>query len=207
MISIDHIRDALAPYEPKLCAAGQKTQAAVALILWQSREGLKILFIERARHERDPWSGNIAFPGGRLDPGDPDLRHAAERETREEIGLDLSEAEYLGRLDDVTGAVLPVQVACFVYHLPHAGPFTLNHEVREVFWFSVAELINPQRHLQTSIRWNERNRAVPSIDLLGEGRPVLWGLTFRMVKQLLKRLLDHHPDLAPRIGASPTSPP
>ncbi|BCA78623.1 CoA pyrophosphatase [Desulfuromonas sp. AOP6] len=202
MISIAQVRDALAPYQPKLCAAGEKTQAAVALLLWQSREGLKILFIERARHERDPWSGNIAFPGGRLDPNDRDLRHAAERETLEEIGLDLSEAEFLGRLDDVTGAVLPVQVACFVYHLPHAGPFTLNHEVKEVFWFPITELVNPRRHTQTNIRWNARNRAVPSIDLLGEGRPVLWGLTFRMVKQLLKRLLDHHPDLAQRAAGS-----
>jgi len=205
MIVIDDIREVLAPYEPKLYLGGEKTQAAVALILWQSREGLKILFIERAKHDRDPWSGNIAFPGGRRDPSDADLQQAAIRETREEIGIDLYGGECLGRLDDVTGHILPVQVACFVYHLSQPGPFTLNHEVTEVFWFPVTELANPERQIQTRISWNGRSRAVPSFDLLGPGRPVLWGITFRLVTQLTKLMLDNRPELAQ--GVSNLQPP
>jgi len=64
--------------------------AAVALILLTGPAGLEMLFIERARHDDDPWSGNLGFPGGKVEETDDGERQAAERETREEIGLDLA---------------------------------------------------------------------------------------------------------------------
>ncbi|MCA9639821.1 MAG: NUDIX domain-containing protein, partial [Myxococcales bacterium] len=64
--------------------------AAVAAVLRPTDADTEVLLIRRAEHEGDPWSGHMAFPGGRHDPTDPDLLTTARRETLEEVGLDLS---------------------------------------------------------------------------------------------------------------------
>src|SRR5262249_57053733 len=96
------------------------------LVLRGKAQEPELLFIERARHPDDPWSGHMAFPGGRVDPGDSDPRAAAERETLEEVGLSLAGAEALGQLDDLegrhAGRRLPLVISAYVYHLPEAGP-------------------------------------------------------------------------------------
>src|SRR5262249_28795811 len=78
----------------------------------------------------DPWSGHMAFPGGRVDPGDADARAAAERETLEELGLSLEGAERLGQLDDLNAGirlVAPLVLSAFVYRLDARAPLPPNH--------------------------------------------------------------------------------
>ena len=66
-------------------------RAAVALIFRAGADGApELLFIKRAEYPADPWSGQIAFPGGREEPTDGELIQTAVRETREETGLDLA---------------------------------------------------------------------------------------------------------------------
>ncbi len=97
---LSSIRTRIAEHRPQLFPAGENTrEAAVAVILRPDDADTRILFIKRAEKRGDPWSGHMAFPGGHREPRDPDLRSAAERETLEEIGLDLERAEYLGPLD------------------------------------------------------------------------------------------------------------
>ncbi len=181
MSTFQRIATSLSAYQPNTRLETDKTQAAVAAVLHLRRDDLYLLFIERAAHPTDPWSGHIAFPGGTAEPEDPDLKYTAERETREELGFDLSYAQYLGRLDDVTGATLPIQVASFVYAIFEGVEIAPNDEVRDVFW-------TPFAHFADSTRWQTLNlegwRNMPAIDLLGSKRPVLWGLTYRMVAQL-----------------------
>jgi len=138
MPTINDIHHILATHEPTLLPAEQRTPAAVAMVLREVKQGLEVLFIERATHELDPWSGNLAFPGGKIEAGDASLQLAAERETSEEIGLDLRGARYLGRLSDVSGATLPVRVSCFVYGVEESRPFSLNGEVRDAFLVPLA---------------------------------------------------------------------
>ena len=70
-------------------------EAAVALILLPTSDGdLEALFIKRAEVEGDPWSGQMAFPGGRRDPVDDDLLATAARATLEETGIDLARAPF-----------------------------------------------------------------------------------------------------------------
>jgi 8-oxo-dGTP pyrophosphatase MutT (NUDIX family) len=186
MITVEDIRRCLAERSPRLLADERKTQAAVAAVLHEDSGTLRLLFIERSKREGDPWSGHIAFPGGKVEPGDREPRCAAERETLEEIGLDLAGTQYLGRLDDLTGATLPVLVAGFVYLVESPGPFALNDEVREVFWVPVGDLADPGRQVACSFHYHGADHVHPAIDLLGPGRPVLWGLTYRFVGQFLQ---------------------
>ena len=92
---ISNIRTALSKADSELLDLGTKPQAAVAAIIRADSAGLEILFIRRSHRQGDPWSGHLAFPGGRLEKEDASPREAAERETLEEIGLPLMNTEYL----------------------------------------------------------------------------------------------------------------
>lgn len=193
MASIQEIRAILACHRPAAADSahfpGHK-HAAVALLLRDHGKGTELFYLLRASHDADPWSGDIGFPGGHIDPSDSTPRAAAERETREEIGLDLSQAEYLGRLDDIAGAHLPVIISCFVYHLATVTDLALNHEVVEAFWFPLDHLTDSNRHITTKVRFREESLLRPGIDLLGPGRRVLWGITYRLTTQFLN-LIGH----------------
>ncbi len=175
----------LAQHQPLLVGSTDKTRAAVAVVLGPTPEGLQLLFIERAQHPDDPWSGHIAFPGGRIEADDPSPRAAAERETLEEVGLDLSAAEYWGQVDDLTGHMLPVVVSGFVYRLETPAALTLNHEIESAFWAGADQLRDSGKRTQYRLRRRGEEQVFPALDLLGPDRPVLWGLTFRIVRQLL----------------------
>lgn len=170
--------------------AGGRTRASVALILCQSANDLEILFIQRAKDDLDPWSGHIAFPGGKLEDGEQ-VCQAARRETREEIGLDLEVGCYLGRLSDIVGANLPVHVSCCVFGMDReAFEPTLSDEVSDVFWASLSDLRDSARHLLADVAFAERRMAVPAIRLPHDGKPVLWGITYRLLMQFIE-LLEH----------------
>lgn len=162
-----------------------KTRAAVAMILRQGGRGLELLFIQRAHFPNDPWAGNIAFPGGKAKSGER-LQQAAERETAEEIGLDLGEAVYLGRLPEVTGSTLPVKVTCFVYWLPgSAAALAPNQEVYDTYWADLEELADPKRRIITTVSFDGEVLETPGINLPWPGAPVLWGLTYRLATQFV----------------------
>jgi mutator protein MutT len=171
-------------------AGAGPTRAAVALILRECNGDREVLFIERARDERDPWSGHLAFPGGKLEPGEQE-QQTAERETQEEIGLDLRPAQYLGRLPDIVGTNLPVRVSCFVYLLADGSSnMDVNAEVQDIFWVRMAELRNSHRHVTSTVRFSENSMEVPAIILPQSGKPVLWGITYRLVMHYLEGLLQ-----------------
>ena len=189
LTSIAEIRRRLNGYRPHL-ASGDRARAAVAMVLHQREEAVHLLFIERSQRDDDPWSGHVAFPGGRVEPGDGNARMAAERETREEVGLDLGKAEYLGRLDDVTGATLPILVSGFVYNVETRDQLHPNHEVKAAFWVQLNVLADAGRHRERSFRIDNAERHFSTIDLPGSRQRVLWGISYRLVSQLLA-LLGH----------------
>ena len=170
------------------------SRAAVAALFRPSSDGLDLLFIRRALDPRDPWSGQIGFPGGRAEPEDRDLEHTAIRETLEEIGLDLrvQDVRALGALDELQARartrIPPLTIRPHAFLLPpeHPAIYVPSDEVAEVFWAPVTELLNPAHHI-----WYEGERAslpmrFPAVTL-GPSR-TLWGLTHRMVGEILERL-------------------
>lgn len=184
--SFDTISYLLKHPRPALRDIPGHRRAAVALLLTATELGCQILFIERATHPGDPWSGNIAFPGGKVEP-DESPRQAAERETMEELAIDLSQASYLGRLSDFDGAHLPVLLSCFVYGVPHSLGFEANDEVKDAFWVPVADLVDIERHGIHQFTFSGDRFESPCIRLPYSDKPVLWGLTYRLLMNFLQK--------------------
>ncbi len=183
---IDSIAAALAAHTPATDMIDASNRAAVACVLREGTEDCEVLFIRRAEFEGDPWSGHIAFPGGRVDPDDESARATAEREAVEEVGLDLAAARYLGRLDDLTGGAQSILVSGFVYALDASPRLTLNHEVRAAFWMPLATLEEPARQTEETFRYLDQDVSLPAIRVLDDGGPVLWGLTYRFIELFMQ---------------------
>jgi len=198
----------LSEHQPTTRPLGAHQNAAVAVVLREaSPRGSELLFIERASKEGDPWSGHMAFPGGRAEALDPTIRSTAERETFEEVGLDLGGAEVLGRLDDLEGRrdgrPAGIVISAFVYYVERPPPLTLQKsEVEEAFWFPVRDLADPDRHVP--YRWRHENgmkMEMPGIRVGESDAHVVWGLTYRFVEILLGLLERPLPDRWPEEAA------
>jgi 8-oxo-dGTP pyrophosphatase MutT (NUDIX family) len=181
----DRLRKALADPTPDSPLAGTRA-AAIALILLEAGESFEVLLIERAERAGDPWSGHMALPGGHVDPADADLAATAERETWEEVGLDLSQGgERLGRVSDHAPAQgLPIRVRPFVYLLQARPTLRLGEEVRNAFWVPVAPLQRGEQ--STTFRFERAGQSTefPAWDIHGR---VVWGLTYRVLDEFLRR--------------------
>lgn len=167
-------------------------RAAVAAVLREGCEGPEALLIRRGERAGDPWSGHMAFPGGRHEPHDPDLLATALRETREEVGLDLTTARTLGRLDDVETHLRGLVVRAYVFELAGDSAFAdgpalavPNAEVAEALWVPLSPMFRGERDTTFSYEHEGRAHRFPAYDV--EGR-VVWGLTYRMLQLLFRGL-------------------
>ena len=184
VLTVDSLADTLQKHQ--LRGRRIPVDAAVAAVLRQRAAGPEILFIRRAKHPRDPWSGHMGWPGGRVDPEDPDPRATSVRETREELALDLERSgEYLGRLSTVSTHLPrfmgPRGVAPYVFRLrPRARPrLRLNHEVDEAVYIPLRFFFDSSN--RSSLVWAGRG-LYPCYRY--EGR-VVWGLTLKMLDELM----------------------
>jgi len=153
-------------------------EAAVALVLHPLPDGLETLFIKRATREGDPWSGQIAFPGGRRNPDEASLVLTAVRETHEELGFDLHDAgTLLGELDELrprSPHLPPIIVRPFVFAVSSRPDLVLSDEVAEAFWAPLSDIFSPERRQEISISFpgiHTRRSAI------GVGEHVIWGMT------------------------------
>ncbi len=167
-------------FEPGMIAA------AVAVILHDCDDGLETLFIHRAVRAGDTWSGQIAFPGGRREPTDTDLLATAIRETREEIGVDLSAAERLGVLDYLyprTPVLPPVVVRPFVFALTQRPTITLNPEVQDAFWVPFRAFQAPGVLGEITVDHpGIPPRVLPAYTI---GKHTIWGMSERILTPLI----------------------
>jgi 8-oxo-dGTP pyrophosphatase MutT (NUDIX family) len=173
----------------RLRARGSRTPpvegaiAAVATIFRQGPRWPEILFIERAKRDGDPWSGHIAFPGGRRDAADASLLATAMRETREEVGLRLDPGSLVVRLDDFVALSFATQVAQFVFALEgDGGPLVASAEVASMLWTPIDVLRAPENAGTYQFVHDGQTIELPSVHL---GPRVLWGMTHRMVQALI----------------------
>lgn len=171
-------------------APTDERQAAVAAILRAPRSGddAEVLLIRRSERQGDPWSGHMAFPGGRRDPSDPNLFSTARRETLEEVGLDLAaHARLLARLPDIPAVARARRVGMiitpFVFALeePNPPPFALSEEVAEVLWAPLGPMARGERRTTYAYQHDGQLFEMPAFDV---DTRIVWGLTHRMLEML-----------------------
>ena len=197
LVSFDFVRSRLVERPARVLelSGSDWRRAAVAAVFRPAGEDTELLFVRRASTVRDPWSGQVGFPGGHEEPQDSDIVDTACRETREEVGIDLLDGgRLLGELDALQ-ARASRKITRMSIH-PHA--FLLEErtertlvpnpgEVDHAFWVPLSTLADPDRRV-----WYDAQRVgapyrFPAIDLGGAGVP-LWGLTHHMVLEILNRL-------------------
>ncbi|MCA9024135.1 MAG: CoA pyrophosphatase [Planctomycetaceae bacterium] len=168
--------------------------AAVALIFREADDDLEILLIRRADREDDPWSGHIAFPGGRMSPADHSPQATAERETLEEIGLDLTHyGECVGSLEPespmkrTSGTNL--LVVPYLYSLDHEPEkYVLNHEVAELFWVRIGPMLLRQNLTKFHFEHEGRSHVLPGFNVNGH---TLWGMSYRMLTRVFSTIEEN----------------
>ncbi|MFT5576172.1 MAG: 8-oxo-dGTP pyrophosphatase MutT (NUDIX family) [Bermanella sp.] len=162
-------------------------RSAVALLVRDGKAGPEVLMIKRADREGDPWSGHMAFPGGRMETDDQHSRATAERETREEIGVDPEQVGHcIGRLSDILSRPhsgrRPMVITPYVYIvqvIPEPKP---NHEVAEVIWVPLLYLADKANREQ--MVW-ERGRLKLHLPCYLYKDRRIWGLSLVMLDELI----------------------
>ena len=152
----------------------------------------ELLMIKRAELERDPWSGHIACPGGRMEPQDEDLKATALRETLEETGVDVSrDGLVLGTLDDLwprTPRLPPILIRPYVAVVQPDVRIVPSTEVAAAFWVPLAALREPAAWAIRPVQ--VRHAGEWQVETFQHGEYTVWGLTERVLRNFLARLDD-----------------
>jgi 8-oxo-dGTP pyrophosphatase MutT (NUDIX family) len=158
--------------------------AAVALVFVPEPDSL--LLVRRAERAGDPWSGQMALPGGRRE-GDEDLLFTAIRETGEETGLVLPPESLVGVLDDLaprTPVLPPIAVRPYVFRLDRrARADQLSEEIAAAHWIPVAELLRGDIYGEVEVEVQSRRLRAPAFRL---EQGTVWGMTERILSDILR---------------------
>jgi len=162
-----------------------KASAGVAVIFRGLGEIEEVLLIRRAERDGDPWSGQVAFPGGMVNAEDGSFEETARRETSEEVGIDLSPraAAFLGYMGELKARTRDVVVVPSVFKLAASATVTLNKEVASYEWVPVRILARKEARSTYLLRRKGAEIAFPS--LVHDGL-VIWGLTERILSAIIE---------------------
>jgi len=185
------IEQRLRDREPRVVRLEPVMRAAVAMVLAPAGDDLWTLMIERAQHPLDPWSGHMAFPGGRHDATDASLERTAIRETREEVGIDLvRDGRMIAPLDEIQaqarGRNLDMVITPFLFFLDEKLPPTPDtSEVADAIWVPMRVFRDERYKGSTHLSRDGFEADFPAV--LYEGKTV-WGLTYRILCGFLESM-------------------
>ncbi|MEM0097025.1 MAG: CoA pyrophosphatase [Conexivisphaerales archaeon] len=154
--------------------------AAVAIIIDNSRNST--LIVKRIARRNDPWSGDVAFPGGRYNSVDRDLVETAIRETLEETGIDLNSSNFMGTMEIYKPSnELLVKVLPVVFYANKIDNVKISKEELESFYWLPLDLRN------TTLLKQKMKGFYENWTLIYNGITI-WGMTYRILKSLLETL-------------------
>ncbi|HUY20658.1 MAG TPA: CoA pyrophosphatase [Candidatus Binataceae bacterium] len=171
--------------DPKTAAQPEGERLAAVLVPIFERSGdLHLLYILRSDHVSH--RGQVAFPGGRVDPEDQSPMAAALRETHEEVGIEPAAVEVLGAFPGMRTATSGIMVAPFAGLIPWPTTLRANpHEVAEIFSVPMA-VLRDTRYRQTYI-WQRDGLEWRFPAIVYDNRPI-WGLTYRITMSLIETM-------------------
>jgi 8-oxo-dGTP diphosphatase len=158
----------------------QGANAAVALLI-KGTTNPSILFVKRIQNPTDPWSGQIALPGGKRDGKDKNLKDTVIRETLEETGINLKRYRFLGIMSAQNSTPRPeIKVLPFAIFLEHEPAITLSErELEKYVWIPIEKLA--QNKATVTFSFGESPAYVIN-------DTVIWGLTYRIIEELMQIL-------------------
>jgi 8-oxo-dGTP pyrophosphatase MutT (NUDIX family) len=156
--------------------------AAVAVILADSPEGYKVLLIRRPEGTRDPWSGHVALPGGRVAESDGSFEATAARETREEVGIELPHSNYLGYLGKFQTQTRGMWVVPSVFASENIPAVTPSSEVASYAWVPLSQILSDRSRSKFVMNREGVNIVFPAFTF---GDYLVWGLTERILSALV----------------------
>ncbi|MBC8332504.1 MAG: CoA pyrophosphatase [Anaerolineae bacterium] len=175
------------PY-PQGLQTAPPTPAAVLIPLFCTEQGWHVLLIRRSLHPQDRHGGQVAFPGGRCDPNDPDIENAALREAHEEVGLRPQDIQILGRLRDML-TITNYRVTPIVGVMP--WPYDVRpqpEEVSRIFSIPLVWLADPTNRYAQVRQIQQQGNSIPVIYFSDYAGEMLWGASARMMVLLLEAL-------------------
>jgi 8-oxo-dGTP pyrophosphatase MutT (NUDIX family) len=176
------LRQMLSRLNPSQPPIESKKLAAVSVIVADEAKP-KTLLIRRAEHSDDPWSGQVAFPGGKTGSDDKSARDTAVRETKEEVSIDLAkEARFAGYFVPFRTHTSSMDVIPVVFLLEREVEVTPNLEVSSYKWVGLDEFLQPRSASIHELQFKGFTREMPAFTL---GDYVIWGLTHRIISSLL----------------------
>ena len=155
-----------------------EAKAAVGVVFKREDDVLKLLLVKRAEVPGDPWSGDMAFPGGKKGPDDNGLIETVTREVYEETSIDLCSGHFLGVMAPIgSTARRGMTVLPMVFLLDEEPEIRINEELAYHLWTPFQDLVNSRGRALVKNRFDT--------DVFHVGDDVVWGLTFRMLERLI----------------------
>jgi 8-oxo-dGTP pyrophosphatase MutT (NUDIX family) len=182
---LEKLRLSLRGQQEPFHSDSKKLRGAVAVLFKEEAGDLRLLMIKRSENPGDPWSGQMAFPGGHADSKDRTLFDTAVRETMEEVGINIQEQEFLGCLRNVQPKNAPMVVTPFLFlRVSEVHPMT-SREAREVLWVPMSFLLNPKNVSSITIPIGDREISMGCYVYLDH---TIWGMSFRIIQEIVSKI-------------------
>ena len=183
---IEKLRRALHQTDPDDRPAHDAVTRAAAVLVPIVHRGddLHLVFIRRS-DSVESHRGQVAFPGGRVDPTDTTLLHTALREAHEEVGIEPGVVDVLGGFPTMSTVSSGMRVAPFVGLLKRPVDYRIQEvEVAEVFEVPLRALVDPRYRGQYEWR-RDKDRPSSNFPAIFYSGQTIWGLTLRITENLL----------------------
>lgn len=182
---LDALRQSLAGQQEPFRSDSKKPRGVVAVLFKEEAEDLWLLMIKRSENPQDPWSGQMAFPGGHADSRDRSLLDTAAREALEEVGINTQHQEFLGCLRNIEPKNAPMVVTPFIFLILREVHPTTSREAEEILWVPMSFLVNPKNVSSVTVPIGQQEVSMGCYVYLNH---VIWGMSFRIIRDIISKI-------------------